>query len=165
MISRQNIILFLFASLALYQFASAYDVVYGRQFGWTGGKKGGFAFDDGIGAKSDEILVRLCIRSAARVDQVSFITTTRTLIHGGYGGSEQCWFLPEIVAYNVCWGSAKGSVRVFRLEFETLDGNKLGGGKKTNSCARYVLPKGGKVVGMVGRSGSEIDTFGLSFFV
>lgn len=158
-------ILFLFASLALYQFANAYDIVYGRQFGWTGGNKGGYAFDDGIGAKPDEQLIRLCIRSAARVDQVSFITTKRTLIHGGNGGSEQCWFLPQILAYDVCWGSAKGSVRVFYLVFETADGKRLGGGKKTNSCGRYVIPKGAKVIGMVGRSGKEVDTFGLSFFV
>lgn len=165
MVSAQNMLLLLFASLAFSQLANANAIAYGRQFGWMGGHNGGYAVDDGIGATADERLIKLCMRSGARVGQVTFTTTNRTLVHGRSGRSEQCWIEPEIVAYNVCWGSVRGSDRVFRVAFETADGMILGGGTETKSCGRYILPTGVKVVGMVGRSARAIDTFGLSFYV
>lgn len=158
-------ILALAVLFALYQGSAAQETVYGRQFGWVGGNKGGTAFDDGVGASPVEFLIRLCIKSGSRVDQINFITTKRTLVHGGSGGSERCWFPSQIVSYKVCWGTKNGSVRVFRLEFKTVDNKTLAGGKETSQCASYTLPPGATVVGMVGRAGGELDRFGLSFFI
>lgn len=138
------------------------DVAYGRLFGGNGGGR----FDDGLKSYSNEYIVRVCIRSASRVDQIEFVTNRRTLKHGGNGGSSHCWDSPaDIVSYYVCWGKKNGSTRVFHIEFTTADGNKFGGGKKTNSCGRYNIPSGANVFGMVGKSASEVDEIGFAFSI
>lgn len=136
-----------------------FEYIYGPLFGGPHGS----TFNDLNGMQSDEFIQTIRIRTGLRVDNVQFITTKRTLSHGGNGGSWKQLTISatgRIERYEVCVGKHYLRTRVFFIRFVTTAGT-LEGGKRTSSCSEQLVPYDQQVVGMHGRSGQEVDKIGM----
>ena len=140
------------------------------------GGSGGTAFDDTDRVTRFQWVQRIAIRTADRVDRVSFTLndgaavneddtpSTTVISHGGNGGTERAIDLEEddrIVKVELSLGSKDGSDRVFWIRFTTASGLTLAGGKVSGSIRTINVPDGFCPLGFIGRAGSEVDKLGL----
>ena len=123
----------------------------------------GFNFDDTNSLRYNERVSKIGIRTASRVDRMEFTTQFGIYGHGGRGGQYKSLALgsrEKIVRIDLCWDFFI-SVRIFYVKFYTNLGKNLEGGVRTSNCATINIPGDRVVVGMYGKSGSEIDRVGF----
>ncbi|GLS27549.1 jacalin-like lectin [Marinibactrum halimedae] len=110
--------------------------------------------------------VRVEVRAGRRVDSIQFHYDNYSAPrHGGSGGSSRGFTLnpgqtiKEIHAYN---GQRSNRTRVFGLKFVLNDGTEYGPyGSTTNDVTILGGENGADIVGLHGRSGSELDRLGV----
>lgn len=111
------------------------------------------------------------VRAGDRIDALEFCYDNGTCIkHGGNGGTEYIItqndgvFIKKITAYN---GKKDNQTRVFGLKFHYSDGTESQVyGTQTSDITELGDPQGrGYIVGMHGRSGTELDRLGVIVFI
>lgn len=149
-------------------------VNYGYGYHVWGGK-GGYRFNDMTELQKNLLqgqvrkVVRIGLRAGSRVDQVSIEYDNGVKVtHGGSGGSAQSLAWADglnLMQAEVCkkYTSKYDSTTVHYLKFTLRNGYSIAGGTRTGECVTLKSDLGYPIRGFRGRSGSEVDSFGVIF--
>ncbi|WDZ84226.1 jacalin-like lectin [Micromonospora cathayae] len=132
---------------------------------WGGPHGTPFTDLDAVGAR----VTGLSLRAGSRLDQVGVtLADGRTLSHGGTGGTAATLALADgeyVAQVTLTQGRKDGRTRIFSVRFSTNLGRTLAGGTPTADAVTYTAPPGGRLAGLYGRSGTEIDQLGVIWAV
>ncbi|KAL4884481.1 Endonuclease/exonuclease/phosphatase [Aspergillus karnatakaensis] len=110
---------------------------------------------------------KMSLAGGNRLDSITLTLSDGTsTTHGGTGGTASELSLSDgeyWTSTRVCQGKYNDRTRIFYLQATTNLGNSVATGVETEECVEWTADEGFGVVGLMGRSGEEVDMVGVVY--